>query len=248
MKKPDEIIPTKPTDFFRFLIEKRWSYFVRLNLIDLNNNQASIVALVKAMRARNLKAIRAGMNRIDGKLAQQVEIEFPHFYMEFPQASTKGLKTVENQFHDITKKADDKPIPTTGLRNTLRTLGNANTRAVPTLLAMADEVERLALEDIYPPEKQDPFVKSVVMACLLDMGQEGDLQAVFEVLDTIDGVVADKIQLLGDDVIIQSPALTAPKGAHLSPEGVARIELPNQSKAWGEAIAMKKGLSAGGDE
>lgn len=240
--------PNKPTDFFRWLIEKRWSFFIRLEHDELTNNQASIVALVKACRGRNLKAIRAGMNRIDGKLAQQIEVEMPKFYMEFPQAPVKGLKEPKAATTTAAVDRDDGPIPTDGLRNTLRALGRANTGAVTKLLDMADSVERLALEDIYPPEKQDPFVRSVIMACLLDMSHDGDLQAVFEVLDTIDGVVADKVKLLGEDVIIQSPALQAPDGAHLGPNGFARVELPNQSRAWGEAIAMKKGLSTGAED
>lgn len=233
--------PKKPTDFFNYLIERRWSFFVRLEEAELTNNQMSIVKLVKAARKKNLKAIKAAMNRIDGKLAAVVEVEEPKFYMDFPEAPTDGLKTGDASPLTASQEKEEA-IPTTGLRNTLKALGRNKTGIITLLLELADEVERLALEDLYPPEPRDPFVKSVIMASLMDMGHDGNLAAIFEILDTIDGVVADKVKLLGDDVIISSPALVAPKGAFLGPDGVARIELPTQSRVFGNAIAAKKGL------
>lgn len=249
--RPDaESMPSKPTDFFHYVIEKRWSFFVRLEMSELTNNQASIVSLVKACREKNLKAIKASMNRIDGRLAQIIEVEYPRFYMDFPQAPTTGLNK-KDKTKTYTAKETDDSIPSEGLRNTLRILGKSKTGAVRALLEMADEVEKMYLNeetDIYPPEQMDPYVKGVIIACLLDMGHGGDLSAIFEVLDTIDGVVADKVKLIGDDMVIQSPALVAPSGAFLSDEGVARIELPSQSKSWGDAIATKKGLPVAGRE
>ena len=241
MQHDYDALPTRPTEFFEELIEKRWSYFIGLDPKELNNNQMSIVALVKACRKKNLKAIKAGMNRIDGKLAIQVEVEQPRFYMEFPNAPTTGLPT--SLTHTVfKKKEEDEHIPTTGLRNTLRVLGKAKTGAVDTLLDMADEVERLSLEGITPPESYDPFVKSIIMASLLSMGHSGDLTAIFEILDTIDGVVADKVQLLGDDVVIQSPNLVAPAGAYIGPNGFPVVEMVNTSNSFGQALASKRGL------
>jgi hypothetical protein len=183
-------LPTRPTEFFEHLIEQRWSFFVSLDTEQLNNNQMSIVALVKACRQKNLKAIKAGMNRIDGKLAIQVEVEQPRFYMEFPNAPTNGLPDAPRT-PKFEKRQEDEHIPTTGLRNTLRALGQAKTGTITHLLDLATEVEHLALDGITPPDKENPFVKSIIMASLMKMGHSGDLTAVFEILDTIDGVVAD---------------------------------------------------------
>lgn len=250
--QPDyNLLPKRPTEFFEYLIEQRWSFFVTLDPAQLNNNQMSIVALVKACRQKNLKAIKAGMNRIDGKLAIQVEVEQPRFYMEFPNASTKGLPDAPPAPAFTKKKKDDENIPTTGLRNTLRVLGQAPTGAVTHLLDLADEVERLAMDGITPPDLQNPFVKSIIMASLMSMGHAGDLTAVFEILDTIDGVVADKVQLLGDDVIVQNHSLTLPEGAFIGPNGYPTIELAKQANAFGQALAAKKGVElalAGGSD
>jgi hypothetical protein len=234
-------LPKRPTEFFEYLIEQRWSLFVELDTSELNNNQMSIVALVKACRAKNLKAIKAGMNRIDGKLAVVVEVEQPRFYMEYPNAPVTGLLEAPEQTV-FTKKVQDEHIPTTGLRNTLRVLGNAKTGAVTHLLDLAGEVERLSLEGVTPNDKQNPFVKSIIMASLLAMGHSGDLTAIFEILDTIDGVVTDKIQLLGDDVVIQNQSLTAPAHAYLGPNGVPTVELQQQANTWGQALAAKRGV------
>lgn len=250
MQTDYNLLPKRPTEFFEYLIEQRWSFFVNLDTAELNNNQMSIVALVKACRAKNLKAIRAGMNRIDGKLAIVVEVEQPRFYMEFPNAPTTGLLDAPEQTV-FTKKAQDEHIPTTGLRNTLRILGQAKTGAVEAILDLASEVERLALDGITPNDKQNPFVKSIIMASLLSMGHSGDLTAIFEILDTIDGVVADKVQLLGDDVVIQNHSLVAPAGAYIGPNGVATLELAQQANTWGQALAAKRGVElaiAGGDD
>ena len=250
--QPDyNLLPKRPTEFFEYLIEQRWSYFINLDIDELNNNQMSIVALVKACRQKNLKAIKAGMNRIDGKLAIQLEVEQPRFYMEFPNAPIKGLPDAPPT-PEFKKKQEDEHIPTTGLRNTLRVLGQAKTGAVNALLDLAEEVEQLALDGITPDDMRNPFVKSIIMASLLSMGHSGDLTAIFEILDTIDGVVADKIQLLGDDVVIQNHSLTAPEGAFIGPNGVATIELSKQANVWGQALAAKRGvelaLNGGEDE
>lgn len=249
--QPDyNLLPKRPTEFFEHLIEQRWSFFVTLEPQHLNNNQMSIVALVKACRQKNLKAIKAGMNRIDGKLAIQVEVEQPRFYMEFPNAPTKGLPQ-EPPTTAYKPKVEEEHIPTTGLRNTLRVLGQAPTGAVTHLLDLADEAERLAMDGITPPDPRNPFVKSIIMASLLSMGHSGDLTAIFEILDTIDGVVADKIQLLGDDVVIQNHSLAPPEGAFIGPTGVATIELAKQANAFGQALAAKKGVElalAGGED
>jgi hypothetical protein len=240
--KPDyDTLPKRPTEFFEFLIEQRWSYFVSLDTEELNNNQMSIVALVKACRSKNLKAIKAGMNRIDGKLAVVVEVEQPRFYMEYPNAPTTGLLEAP-KVDTFKKKAEDEHIPTTGLRNTLRVLGNAKTGAVNHLLDLAGQVERLAMDGITPADKQNPFVKSIIMASLLSMGHSGDLTAIFEILDTIDGVVADKVKLLGDDVVLQNHSLVAPPGAYLGPNGVPTMDMASQANAWGQAIASKRGI------
>lgn len=240
--QPDyDTLPKRPTEFFEQLIEQRWSYFINLDPKELNSNQMSIVALVKACRQKNLKAIKAGMNRIDGKLAIVVEVEQPRFYMEFPNASTVGLPA-EPEVQSFKKKDVDEHIPTTGLRNTLRVLGNAKTGAVDTVLDMADQVERLAMDGVTPSDGSNPFVKSIIMASLLSMGHSGDLTAIFEILDTIDGVVADKVQLLGDDVVIQNHSLTVPPGAYIGPNGFPMVEMAKTANAFGQALASKRGV------
>lgn len=249
--QPDyNLLPKRPTEFFEHLIEQRWSYFVNLDPAELNNNQMSIVALVKACRAKNLKAIRAGMNRIDGKLAVVVEVEQPRFYMEFPNAPTTNLPEAP-ETTAFKPKQQDEHIPTTGLRNTLRVLGQAKTGAVNMLLDLADEVERLAMDGITPDNPQNPFVKSIIMASLLSMGHSGDLTAIFEILDTIDGVVSDKVQLLGDDVVIQNHSLVAPPNAYIGPNGYPVVEMAQQANAFGQALAAKRGVElalAGGED
>ena len=81
------------TEKFRELVEYRWSEFVAMDTDVNGSNFDSIVgALVRACKKGNLRAIQVALDRLDGKIATEIEVEYPKFYTVYPQA----IKTADD--------------------------------------------------------------------------------------------------------------------------------------------------------
>lgn len=237
------------TDGFRSLIDKRWSEFRAIEMDETGDNFESIIcALVRACQKGNLRAIQVGLDRLDGKIAAEIEVEYPKFYVRYPNATktigdipetdtyrlpegTKGESlgtvTLKASAADLDELATEtEELPTGSLRVVLEKMLHSPKQLVANILATA------TLVDDGDTSKGDPYVKSVIVAGLMQLVHSGKLSAVFEVFDQLDGKVADKIKLLGSDVYLTRYDEVAPAGALKNADGVYEIAADNVTNIW----------------
>lgn len=83
----------KLTEGFREIIDLKWTDFVeREQSLDATNFDAVITSLIRACAKGNLRAIQTALDRLDGKIATEIEVEYPKFYTLYPRAE----KTVDD--------------------------------------------------------------------------------------------------------------------------------------------------------
>ena len=253
----------KLTPFFKEVIEKRWSEFCELEEGESHTSaQAVVLAIVRACAKGKLPAIKESLNRIDGKLQENIEVEYPKFYIQYPYAKAIGRGDTTAQITvkegEMTYPAGDgvvslskgtttsdpeAPLVTGSLRDTLERMSDAPKMLVQQILDAATDVEtRRSYASEHEP-LNDPLVKSVIVAGLLKMAHNGSLSAIFEVFDNLDGKLVDKIRVLGDDVYLTSYDTLAPWGATKNEEGVYVLEAENTSSSW--TISLKRKQEGG---
>lgn len=250
------------TDGFREIIDLRWHDFVLMEQsLDATNFDSIITAIVRACKKGNLRAIQAALDRLDGKIAVELEVEYPKFYTVYPQATKTaddpeiiegddpyqvkvedGVMTIPkgDAIINITgspadveeQEAVEEELPTGSLRSVLeRMLGSPKT-LVDDILGVADLVDKGDLS------AGNPMVKSVIVAGLMKLVHAGRISAVFEVFDQIDGKVADKLKVLGDDVYLTRFDTIAPAGAVKNEDGVYMIASDTMTDVWGARLAQ----------
>lgn len=248
----------KLTPFFKEVIEKRWSEFVRMENDDDSHTsaQAVVFAIIRACAKGKLPAIKESLNRIDGKLQEQIEVEYPKFYIQYPHAkeiaskSRANRKTSEieqgSETSDIVKASENNreqpdleaPLVTGSLRDTLNRMADAPKMLVDTILKAAEDVDTREGYGSDTDPINDPLVKSVIVAGLLKMAHNGSLSAIFEVFDNLDGKLVDKIKVMGDDVYITRYDEIAPPGAIKNADGIYQIEADNTTSSW--AVSLER--------
>lgn len=240
------------TPFFKEVIEMRWSEFVKKEADSdaYTSAQAVVFAIVRACAKGKLPAIKESLNRIDGKLQEQIEVEYPKFFVTYPYAKVvdSGNKhTVKVESGVMSVPATDgrpdpeRPLVTGSLRDTLDRMSDAPKALVTKILAAAEDVD---LRHGYAADHEplnDPLVKSVIVAGLLKMAHNGSLSAIFEVFDNLDGKLVDKIKILGDDVYMTSYDSVAPAGAKKNKDGVYQIGADNTSNRWALSLERNHG-------
>lgn len=246
----------KLTPFFKELIECRWSQFVQAERAEEHTSAQGVVfAIVRACAEGKLPAIKESLNRIDGKLAEQIEVQYPKFYITYPYATAVEAKgtTIKNEKGFMTIPEGDgfmtigtnpeeptasAPLVTGSLRDTLNRMSDAPKSLVNTILEGAKDVD---LHEGYAADTEplnDPLVKSVIVAGLLRMAHNGSLGAIFEVFDNLDGKLVDTIRILGDDVYLTSYDTIAPVGA-TKVDGVYQVEADNTTNKWAVSLGRK---------
>jgi len=79
----------KLTPFFKEVIEWRWSKFSSSeSSMAYTSSEGVVYALVRACQKGKLPAIKEALNRVDGKVAMELEVEYPKFYFLFPCATS----------------------------------------------------------------------------------------------------------------------------------------------------------------
>jgi hypothetical protein len=254
----------KLTPFFKETIEKRWSEFVKMEESeDYTSSEAVVFSIIRACVNGKLPAIKESLNRVDGKLAEQIEVVYPKFYITYPHATAiagpptiqlKKLKTstTPNKKADQYKLSDIEvnrtssqppeppPLVTGSLRDTLTRMSEQPRNLVSAILAAAKDVEtRHQFQHEHEP-LTDPLVKSVIVAGLLKLAHDGNLGAIFEVFDNIDGKLVDVIRILGEDVYLTSYDTIAPQGAK-KVDGVYQMEADNTTSKWAISLGKKGG-------
>lgn len=237
----------KLTPFFKETIEKRWSEFVVMEEAEeYTSSEAVVLAIIRACVNGKLPAIKESLNRVDGKLAEQVEVIYPKFYITYPHAEAieaKGHrvnnKEVSNQIITAGPSPEPPPLITGSLRDTLTRMSEQPRNLVTAILEAAKDVETRHSYQAEHEALTDPLVKSVIVAGLLKMAHNGNLGAIFEVFDNIDGKLVDTIRVLGEDVYLTSYDTIAPAGA-TKINGVYQIEADNTSSKWALSLGRKE--------
>lgn len=236
------------TPFFKMLIEKRWSEFCEMEADEsqYTSAQAVVFAIVRACAKGKLPAIKESLNRIDGRLHEQIEVEYPQFYILFPHAKSRALPDggTAIDVHSTANSPDAPPDPmapliTGSLRDTLERMSQEPRALVTMVLQAAEEVEARKSYAGDPPEN-NPLVKSVIAAGLLKLAHNGSLGAIFEVFDNIDGKLVDKIKVLGEDVYLTDYREIAPAAAKKNKDGVYQISADNTTSSWALALGKKE--------
>lgn len=238
----------KLTPFFKEIIEKRWSEFVTMERDeDHSSAQGVVFAIIRACANGKLPAIKESLNRIDGKLQEQIDVIYPKFYITYPYATavdeTVTLPGGSEVTHPVVTGSDtplEAPLVTGSLRDTLNRMSDAPKSIVTAIIEAAKDVD---LREGYAADTDplnDPLVKSVIVAGLIRMAHNGNLGAIFEVFDNLDGKLVDVIRVLGEDVYLTSYDTIAPAGA-TKVDGVYRVEADNTSSKWAVSLGKKEG-------
>lgn len=245
----------KITEFLKETLEMRWSEFSTMekNADEYSSNNAVVFSLIRSCAKGKLPAIKEALNRIDGKIAIEIEVEYPKFYFRYPYATKITETTSVNQNKNRTEPIHNEntpaivepeaPMPLGSLRATLERMSDQPRSLVKIIIDAAVEIDMAVNSDQPTNPGNDPLVKSVVIAGLLNMAHKGNLGAVFEVLDQIDGKVADKIKVLGQDVYINVYSKVAPQGAIKGEDGIYQIQSDNTTNSW--AASLERGRSKG---
>lgn len=244
------------TDGFRDIIELRWDDFVAMEKsLDATNFDSVVTGIVRACKKGNLRAIQTALDRLDGKIATEIEVEMPKFYTLYPYATmtaddksiidlpNKELGTgdvettttidISGSPADIAEQeAMEDDIPTGSLRAMLEKMLDSPKSLVTEILATADKVELGNMLE------GNPMVKSVIVAGLMKLVHDGRISAVFEVFDQIDGKVAEKFKMLGNDVFVTRFDKIAPAGAVKNEKGVYQIASDQMTDVWGARLAQ----------
>jgi hypothetical protein len=245
------------TEGFRDIIELSWSVFVDIEKsASASNFEAIITAIARAASKGNLRAIQAALDRLDGKIATEYDIEMPKFYTVYPRATmvaddpsiltvgsgklcTKPSLPTPLQPPSVvvggTTADPDDELPTGSLRAVLERMLDEPKSIVDKIIDTSAKV------DSGDMSKGDPLVKSVLVAGLMKLVHDGRISAVFEVFDQIDGKVAEHIKVLGDDVKMYNYSAVAPPGAELNEEGQYQIVNENVTNSWVTRLEEKNG-------
>ena len=79
------------TDGFRDIIDLRWGEMVEMEQsFDATNFDSIVTGIARACKKGNLRAIQTALDRLDGKIALEVEVEYPKFYVLYPKATKKA--------------------------------------------------------------------------------------------------------------------------------------------------------------
>lgn len=234
----------KLTTFLRDMLNEKWSTFVAMEADETHTSSEGVVfSLVRACQKGNLQAIKEALDRIDGKVAIEIEIDYPKFYFLYPYATSAhelpaGEASEEETPPPTPAQAAEQDEKGKHSLNYLLAKMSDQPRALVTIvLEAAKQVDLAASYKGQVPE-QDPLVKSVIIAGLLQLAHKGQMSAAFEVLDQLDGKVAEKIKPLGTDVYIRKPDTIAPAGAVKNEDGVYQIVAENTTSAWAIQLAQ----------
>lgn len=238
------------TNYLQETVELRWSEFVRLEKSDeFSALEGVIISLVRAAARGKLNAIQEALDRLDGKVAQGVELEMPKFYYIYPHATEVANEVggpsqppAASLTAPVVEKADDgaiegEPLPTGSLRSVLERMINRPMSEVKHIIGTANHIDETG--DV---SKGDPYVKSVIIANLLHIALSGKLSVLStkEILDQIDGKVAEKIKLLGQDMYIKRFDTVAPAGSIKNEDGVYQLEAETVTTFWGDRLKLAK--------
>lgn len=241
--------------FLREVCGWQWDSFVKAERDNsYTSNQAIIFALIRACAMQKLPAIKVAVDRLDGKLKTPLKIEMPKVFYLYPNAqliapakpvildnpgtAIEAELIIEGETLPAVIPQPEEPkkdLPSMGLRETLTEMADCPRELPEALIALARQTEQsLRDQAVRPPEI--PMVKSVVVAHLLTMAQNRNLDAIGEVFDAIDGKLVETLQILGEDIYITVYSNEAPPEAILNDDGILQLQAPAAQEMWAEKL------------
>lgn len=232
------------TERFREMLEWHWSDFVKSERDETATNfEAVLVSIIRACSKGDLRSIKTSLDRMDGKIAEEIQVEYPQFYLLYPNATEVADDPSPGAGSQALPSApDEEPpaeqesyseLPTGSVRAVLERMLDSPKTVVAAILTAAETVDKGSTI------KGDPLVKSVLVAGLMNLVHKGRMSAVFEVFNQIDGKVADKVKLLGEDVYLYRYDTVAPAGAIKNSDGVYQVAADNITDSW--VLRLNKG-------
>lgn len=228
---------------FEELIHLNWGDFVKLE----QDKNASVDDGVLCSLIRictdtdDIAAAKLAFDRVDGLLTTPIEIKVPKFYTRYIKATEiePGQKALAAPEDTKKEKASDYDPATAKLRETLREMRDMPQDVIRVVRLYKNRIEKGKVM------KQEPKVKSVIVANLLRNVHRGRYRAIELVFDQIDGKLTRTITLLGgEDVYIDDPLTTvAPANAIKDENGYYIAENQVMTTAWLRGFAnSQKGL------
>lgn len=239
----------KLAEFLREVSEWRWDQFVKAEKNeDFTTNQSIVFSLIRGCAMENLNAIRSALGRLDGKVATPVQVLTPKVFYLFPEAEEvqQGDGPLALPEGDAPKKevvietGSLEESPTKGFRETTEKMSELPREFPKAVIEAQEQVEKFMRSEGRMPEKV-PMVKTVVAAKILHMAQKGNLDAINEVFDQLDGKLVETIKILGDDIYIKQFGRVAPAGAIRNKDGIYQIEAPAVQNMWAQKLDGTKG-------
>lgn len=176
----------------------------------------------------SLSAIKKAIERVDGKQAEKIKVEYPKFYMRYPYAkNTKKLIGTSSTVAAPEVKLPAPEMATAGIRGAIAEVSSRPKGAASKVL----EVARRLMQDPSYETRAVIKVKQVVASALIVLSKTKQ-QAMEELLNQIDGKVAVTYKLLGDDVYMTDYGDTAPAGGYIGLDGVYVVESKNITDTW----------------
>jgi hypothetical protein len=236
-------------NFLREVSNWKWDDYVKAEHDDgFTSNQAVIFALIRACAMQNLQAIKATTNRLDGKLATPLKIEYPKVFYLYPNAKLPEVNREENgllPLGELLEKRElivsepetEEDLATLSIRQTVAKMASYPRKLPQDIIERQERVEQ-SVRGQGPrlPESKVPRVKSVVAAHLLAMAANRSIDALGEVFDQIDGKLAETFQVLGEDLFITDYGLIAPDDAYINDSGILEKEASVVQDMWANKL------------
>lgn len=239
-------------DQFRKIINLHYGDYLIKRDTDTSSDWDLLASIVEVCNDGDMNGIKLAFDRIDGLQATPLKFDVPKFYVRYQNATSKAElgPGIENEQQTIkssklmTAEDAQKEIETMGLRKVLGVM-----RKMPKTLPYAIKLEAEALEKKHKSgvnvSGMGQLVKTVMVAGLLRMAQNGNSRAIGMVFDQIDGKLMRIIVLLnGEDVYVDNVIDTvAPAHAIKDENGVWVADDRKMEMIWIAGFAKQnKGL------
>lgn len=234
----------KLTDYLAEVVEMKWLDFVKLERgEDYTAYEGVILGIIRSITKGSRSAIGQALDRLDGKVAENVEISYPKFRFKFVNATV-----VASGGEIISSSAFDSPslpapveapvqeqelgaagLPSGELRPALDKMLTEPISVVRAIISASKYIDETGMTD-----RGNPSVKGVIVAHLVNyaISHKHSMGYASEILDQIDGKVATKINFMGGDVDIVRYDEIAPAGSYLDDNGVWCLDLPMVNNVW----------------
>jgi hypothetical protein len=187
----------------------------------------------------SLSAIRKAIERVDGKQPENINVQYPKFYMRYPYAKNINAANSKDAIVSPIEPPEIKmPAPemaTAGIRGAIAEMSSRPKGAAAKVLEIARRIIENPTDEIRVVIK----VKEVIASALIILSKTKQ-SAMEELLNQIDGKVQVTYKLLGDDVYLTDYGYTAPAGGYIGSDGVYVVQSNNITDKWALQLGRKE--------